>query len=157
MSIKEYISKTPVGFNGAGFYETVYNSEQYIVQFQKGKIFLFTTEGISEKTTPYNDLFVTELSLDEVTDLTRSKLSAIYNGNSYNVGLVSSHGERLEVIGEYENHERDEALGITYNPEVGFRSKFVNLDEVDDLIISRESIYEKVKAEEAEKKTGLTM
>ncbi len=155
MNTKEYISKAAVGFNGGDFYETVYNSEQYIVQFQKGKIILFSQERISEKTSPYYDMFVTELSIDEVTDLLRSKLQAVYKGNEYNVGMVAAHGSKLEIIGEYENRDRDEALGITYNHEEGLRSKFIDFTEIDELKIKRESIYERVKATKPEKEQGL--
>ena len=143
--MKETIKNSPVGFYGERFFEADYNYKRHIVQIKDGLIYAYTKEPIAASSAPYYDGYLSQFTINEITDLFLSKITAIYKGNKYKVGSVSANGEGIELIGDYKDWIRDEKLGIVYDREFDVRHKIVSLAELDDVEFERHSIYQEFK------------
>ena len=146
------------GFKGFDFYEAEIYGRKHLVIVNGAKCIIQSREPISEKSEEKYGMYVTECSIDELENLYKSSLKAIYMGQEFDVGMVSAGVEKVELLSRGNIPDMDErALGFTDDLDMGARHKFVSSVELDSILVSRESIYDKVRANIEEKKNTMTM
>lgn len=137
----EYVEKALVGFDGSNFWEGYYQRKSYLTRIIKGKFCLFSNKSISQFSRNYRDGYVTEISIEELEDLVRSKMFAIYKGNKYEVQRLAPRLEELELLAREDHENEDEKLGFEYSYCECLNHKLVSKDEIEKIYVEKESVY----------------
>ena len=145
--MEELKKEAVIPFTGYSFCEAVYEGKKHLVTVGDTRCVLITKEPVSEKSEFKYELYITACTIDELDDLYKSRLTAQYKGFVFDVGKVSAGIETVELISN--RTERcwiEEELGFTFDRDVSGNHKFVPFTELDELKVTRNSIYEAVKA-----------
>ena len=116
------ISDAIIGYNGQNFYEGLLEGRTFITQRMDNVFCLFSRDPINGNSKPYRNGYITEAGLDELEDIYKSNLQAMYNGNWYIVQLVSPNYEKVELLARPDKLEEDKKQGFTDNQIDRFRS-----------------------------------
>ena len=139
--MEEYIEKAVIGFNGCNLLEAYYQNRSYFAQIIKGKIRLYSNESIVSDSQFKDDLYVTELNLEELDDLVKSKVYATYKGNEYEVQRVSPRLRRLELLARKGYENEDLKLGFEDDMYERLTYKLVSRDEIESIRVEKKSVY----------------
>ena len=137
----EYVEKALVGFDGSNFFEGYYQGKSYLTRIIKGKFCLFSNESISQFSRSYRDGYVTEFSIEELEDLVKTKMFAIYKGNEYEVQRLAPRLEELELLARKGHENEDRKLGVEYSYCECLDYKLVTKDEIEKIYVEKESVY----------------
>lgn len=141
----EYIKKAIVGFNGNGFCEGYYQGNSYIAVIKKENIVLFSNEVITKMSQKYRDGYITEINVEELDDLVKSKMFAVYKGNEYRVQMVGKRLSDLELLARNGCEREDYELGFEDNIHERVTHKIVSKEDIESIRVERESILHKYK------------
>ncbi len=137
----EYVKKALVGFDGNWFYEGYYQGKSYIAIIKKDNIVLFSNEAVSQLSKNYRDGYRTEVTIEELEELFRTKMYAIYKGNKYEVQRVRPRLEKVELLARKGYENEDLELGFEDDVYERITHKLVNKDEIEKIYVEKESVY----------------
>lgn len=124
--------------------EGYYQNRSYIAIIFEDKIALISDEPITPDSRNRSDMYyVTELEWEELDDLVKLKVYAVYKGNKYEVQRVDSRLERIELLAR-KGHEQDEdiqKLGFKYDVYERLTNKLVTKEEIEKFYVEKESVY----------------
>ncbi len=145
------------GFIGNHYLEGVVNGKRYMVFNNGVHFYVSTKQPLTEASFQDGDIYLTDFSIDELSDLNECSLSAFYQGHEFQVGLVSAGVEKVELVAPYSMESIAKELGFDYDQNDRVTHKFVASTELDTIRIKRESIYNIAKTKLEEKKNTPTM
>lgn len=141
-NMEKLIEKSVIGFSGRNLLEGYYQNRSYIAKLIEGKIWLYSNEPIASDSRRKNDMcYVTEFNWEEVDDLIRTKVYAVYKGNKYEVESVDSRLERLELLARKGKENEDLKLGFKDDVYERVTYKFITKDEIEKIYVEKESVY----------------
>ncbi len=145
--MEELKKEAVIPFTGYAFYEAVYEGKKHLATIVDTRCVLISKEPVSEKSEFKHVLYITECTIDELDDLFKSRLTAQYKGLDFDVGKVSAGIDTVELISNHaERCFMEEDLGFTFDRDVSGNHKLVPASKLDELTVTRTSIYEAVKA-----------
>ena len=139
--MNEYVEKALVGFDGNWFFEGYYQGKSYIAIIKKDNVVLFSNESISQLSQNYRDGYRTEITIEKLEDLVKSKMYAIYKGNEYEVQRVSKRLKQLELIARKNNRKEDLELGFEDDVYERVTHKLVSNEEIESIRVEKKSVY----------------
>ena len=141
-NIEKYIEKSVIGFDGCNLLEGYYQNRSFFAIVLEDKIGLFSDEPIVSNSQFEDDMYyVTELNWEEVDDLVRTKIYAVYKGNKYEVQRVRARLEKLELLARKGYEKEDLELGFEDDVYERITHKLVNRDEIEKIYVEKESVY----------------
>ena len=151
---KEYLNKAVAGFLGNRFYITVYFGDWFFTTVEKTGLLLDSQERINELSEWEYDLYITEVSLDDVEDIYQCKMYATYKGNEYEVMDVGPEFTSIQLKARRDKSKsiliEDRNLGFEYDPDYRFFYKIVTLEDLDDIRVERHSVKEEFQKKYSE-------
>ena len=140
--MKMLFEKAVVGFDGSRFFLSYYKGDIYLTDID-GNITLFSKNAINDNSVRESFYFWTEISPEELDDITLAKLYVTYCGNEYEAGMVSKGIESLEIIARDGYEATDKELGFKYSVIERVTSKMISQSEIEDIRVEEISVYQK--------------
>ena len=136
----EYKDKALVGFDGSNFYEGYYQGKSFLALIDD-EVCLLSNEEIASKSSKYREGYATDFAIEELEDLVKSKMYAIYKGNEYEVQRVSKRLKQLELIARKNNRKEDLELGFEDDVYERVTHKLVSNEEIESIRVEKKSVY----------------
>ena len=139
--MEEYIEKAVTGFDGCNLLEGYYQNRSYFAELIDDKIWLYSNESIASDSRFEDDSYITELDMEELDDLVKTKMYATYKGNEYEVESVSPRLRRLELLARKGYENEDLKLGFEDDMYERLTNKLVSRDEIESIRVEKKSVY----------------
>ena len=139
--MEEYIEKAVTGFDGCNLLEGYYKNRSYFADLIDDKIWLYSNEPIASNSRFEDDSYITKLNMEELDDLVKSKMYAIYKGNEYEVQRVRPRLQRLELLARKGYENEDLKLGFEDDMYERLTYKLVSRDEIESIRVEKKSVY----------------
>ena len=139
--MEEYIEKAVIGFNGCNLLEGYYKNRSYFADLIDDKIWLYSNEPIASDSRFEDDSYITELDMEELDDLVKTKMYATYKGNEYEVQRVRPRLRRLELLARKGYENEDLKLGFEGDMYERLTHKLVSRGEIESIRVEQKSVY----------------
>lgn len=136
------VDKAIMGFDGSRFFLSYYNGDSYLTDID-GNITLFSKNAINDNSVSESFYYWTEISPEELDDITLAKLYVTYCGNEYEAGMVSKGIDSIELIARDGYEATDKELGFKYSFTERITSKMISKNEIEDIRVEEISVYQK--------------
>jgi len=139
--IEDYQKKAIMGFDGSNFLQATYHGNKYFAILDDC-ILLLSEEKIDINSEFEDDMYITEVCIQDLEELEQCKMFAVYKGNEYSVQIVSSGLESMELLIRKGFEKEDYELGFTDNIYERVTDKFVNISEIEGIRVEKKSVYQ---------------
>lgn len=141
MNVVEDCQKWAImGFDGSNFWKAEYRGNKYLAIIDDS-ILLLSDEKIDDNSDYEDDMYITEVSIQDIDELEQCKMFALYKGNEYKVQMVSPRLREIELLIREGFEKEDYELGFEDNFHERIADKFVTLDEIEGIRVEKQSVY----------------